>query len=701
MPEKCIKPATPAHNKVFLKDLSKDLKKNSIKPYRANNSQKHHSVMKTEPCPNNAQQKTYSTKVEKAKDAASYIKEVLAILLEVMNTPWAKKARREGSQFIDVAVTNIIATSSYGERLMRIRDRYVDKHKLDPTHCNDELFVNNVLSPYCTRFFKQGLNYINKYIINTGITICTKDSIKNSYQTTFNKGFINLHVDWEVFDEFVKNLTIPNVLEYVRSEEELRIAMSNFKKFVDAAIEKNGSYDKKTVIAYYTARAKYRHNNEVCPFDSIDDFVNAQNKDKKESEQKKKLATDIRKRNNSRLYTEKDDELINEHNKNADEMHKFNNIKTGMRFCNALSSMSSDARHAWHDNTYGNGQNTTVEFDINGSMPTMANALANGGIMRDDSKDIYLYIVEKVMKTIHNRELTQDEINYFYMRIRDGIKVQVLSIMNVVGYKYRAINHSQIANQYFKNKSRNYIMTRRAHNEHSQMTRLFNFFRLNVLNYEDHRTYEKAMYDVIINDICGGIRINCMYFAFENKVNLRLLANCAKRGDKNVSVTYDAYKSSKLSKDEIKSIFCESLKEMYDDCVKNNIPLTDKELKYVVNYTPWVMKNLYVEDDITEASIYNSKKAIYAGKYKDIAVCFDPTKEIYYTMKGSIKELLSQLNYDYDVVITKNTIKLDDVEIIKPLKYSMYGNLLSNIARELHNGAYTPESYSMTVIMKY
>lgn len=696
--EKCIKFATPPHNDKYLKELYKELMKTTAQPYRVIDSPLHISVFTAKPCSNNKQQKTYITKVIKPRDGASYIKEMFICIFEVMNTPWAKRARKEESEFVNVAITNIIATSLYGARLMKIRDRYVDKHKLDAYHNNDELFVNKVLSPYCARFFKQGLNYINKYIVNTGITICSRDSIKEDYQTKFDNGFINLHVDWEVFDEFVKNLTIPNVLEYVRSEEELRIAMGNFKKFVDEAVEKNGSYSKKDIIAYYTARARYQHNNEIPPFDNIDDFIEAQNKDIKESEQKKKLATDIRKRNNSRLYTEKDDELINEHIKNADEMHKYNNTKTGMRFCNNVSLMPSDARLTWHDNTYGDGQNTTVEFDINGSMPTMANALANNGVMRNDSKDIYLYIVEKVMKDIHNRELTQDEIDYFYTHIRDKIKVQVLSIMNVIGYKYRAVNHSQIANQYFKNKLRGYTMTRRAHNEYNQMTRLLSFFRLKVSSYEDHQKYEKAMYDVIINDICGGMRINCMYFAFENKVNIRFLAKCAEYGDKNVSVTYDAYESSKLSIDMLKYIFRESLKDMYDNCVENNIPLTDKELKYTVNYTPWVMKNLYVEDDIAEANIYNSKKTIYAGKYKGIAVCFDPTKKVYYTMKGSINELLSQLNYNYDVVITKNAIKLNDTEVIKPLKYSMYGNLLGNIARELHNEVYTPESYNMTVI---
>lgn len=698
--EKCIKHVTPAYNEAFLTNVEKELKKDSVEPYRANNSTRHVSVMKAEPCPNNKQQKIYSTKVEKAKDAASYIKEVLSTLFEVMNTPWAKRARKEGSQFINVAITNIIATSPYGGRLICIRDRYTDKHKLDAYHNNDELFINKILSPYCTRFFKQGLNYINKYIVNTGITICSRNSIKKDYKTYFNNGFINLHIDWEVFDEFVKNLTIPNVLEYVRSEEELRIAMGNFKKFVDAAIEKNGSHSKKDIIAYYTARARYHHNNELFPFDNIDDFINAQNKDKKEAEQKKKLATDIRKRNNGRLYTEKDNELINEHIENADEMHKYNNTETGMRFCNNASSMSSDARLTWHDNTYGDGLGKTVEFDINGSMPTMANALANGGVMRDDSKDIYLEIAEKAMENINNRKLTEDEIEFFYAYIRDRIKIQVLTVMNVVGYQFRAFNNNQIAIQYYNNKSKDYIMTRRAHVEFNQMNKLFNFFKLNVANYEDHLKYEKTMYNIIIDDICGGIRINCMYFAFENKVNIRLLAKCAEYGDKNVSVTYDAYESSKLSVDMIKYIFRESLKEMYDDCIKNNIPLTDKELKYTVNYTPWVMKNLYVEDDITEANIYNSKKTIYAGKYKSVAVCFDPAKGVYYTMKGSIEELLSQLNCNYDVVITKNAIKLNDVEVIKPLKYSMYGNLLGNIARELHNEVYTPESYNMTVVAK-
>lgn len=699
--EKCIKFATPPHNGEYLKKLYKELEKTSVQPYRANYSPLHVSVFTAKPCPNNKQQKTYSTKVIKPSDGASFVKEMLTYIIEAMNTSWAKKARKEESEFVNVAITNIIATSPYGDRMMKIRERYVDKHKLDAHHNNDEIFVNEILSLYCTRFFKQGLKYVNKYVVNTGVEILTKDKIKNERKTKFDNGYINLRVDWDIFDEFVKNLTIPNVLEYVRSENELRVAMSNFKRFVNAAIEKNCSYDRDVIIAFYTAKARYHHNNELFPFDNIEAFVEAQNKDKKESEQKKKLATDIRKRNNSRLYTEEDYKLINEHKKYADEMHKFNNIETGMRFCNALSSMSSDARHAWHDNTYGDGLGTTVEFDINGSMPTMANALANDGIMRDDSKDIYLYIVEKAMKNIHNRELTQDEIDFFYTHIRDEIKTQVLSIMNVVGYKYRAINHNLIANQYFKNKSRNYTMTRRAHNEHSLMTRLFNFFSLNILNYEDHHKYEKAMYDVIINDICSGIRINCMYFAFENKVNLRLLAKCAERGDKNVSVTYDAYISSKLSKDEIRRIFRESLKEMYDDCIDNNIPLTDKDLKYTVNYTPWVMKNLYVEDDITEANIYNSKKTVYAGKYKGVAVCFDPAKGVYYTMKGSIEELLSQLNCDYDIVITKNAIKLDDVEVIKPLKYSMYGNICGNIARELHNEVYTPESYSMTVITKY
>lgn len=696
--KKCIKFATPPHNNEYLKKLYKELEKTCVQPYRTIDSPLHISVFTAEPCSNNKQQKTYSTKVIKPRDGASYIKEMFICIFEVMNTPWAKRARKEESKFVNVTVTNIIATSFYGARLMKIRERYVDKHKLDAYHNNDELFVNKVLSPYCARFFKQGLKYINKYIVNTGITVCSRDSIRNDYQTKFDNGFINLHVDWEVFDEFVKNLTIPNILEYVRSEEELRIAMGNFKKFVDEAIEKNGSHSKKDIVAYYTAKAKHYHNNEIFPFDNIDDFVEAQNKDKKESEQKKKLATDIRKRNNSRLYTEKDYKLVNEHNKSADEMHKYNNTETSMRFCNKVSLMSSSDRLAWYDNMYGDGQGTTVEFDINGSMPTMANAIANDGIMRDDSKDIYLYIVEKVMKDIHNRELTQDEIDFFYAYIRDEIKTQVLTTMNTTGYKYRAFKRSQIANQYSKNRSKDYTMTRRAHNEYNLMTRLFNFFKLNALSHEDQLKYEKAMYDVIINDICGGIRINCMYFAFENKVNIRLLAKCAEYGDKNVSVTYDAYRSSKLSIDTLRCIFREVLKDMYDDCVKNNIPLTDKELKYTVNHTPWVMKNLYVEDDITEANIYNSKKTIYAGKYKDVAVCFDPTKKVYYTMKGSINKLLSQLNHSYDVVITKNAIKLDGVEVIKPLKYSMYGNLLGNIARELHNEVYTPESYNMTVI---
>lgn len=699
--ERCIKFVTPPHNDKYLKGLCKELMKTTTQPYRAIDSPLHISVFTAKPCPNNKQQKTYSTKVIKPSDGASFVKETLTCIVEAMNTPWAKRARKEESEFVNVAITNIIATSPYGNRIMKIRERYVDKHKLDAHHNNDEIFVNEILSLYCTRFFKQGLKYINKYIVNTGVEILTKDKIKNERKTKFDNGYINLRVDWEVFDEFVKNLTIPNVLEYVRSEVELKTDMSSFKHFVNTAIEKNGSYGRDIIIAFYTAKARYHHNNELFPFDSIEAFVEAQNKYKKESEQKKKLATDIRKRNNSRLYTEEDYKLIDEHKKYADEMHKFNNTETGMRFCNNVSLMPSDVRLTWHDNTYGDGLGTTAEFDINGSMPTMANAISNDGIMRDDSKDIYLQIVEKVMKSVHNRELTQDEIDFFYMYIRDEIKVQVLSVMNVVGYKYRAFNHTQIILQYLENKSKGYTMTRRAHVEYNKMVRLFSFFKLNYACYDDHLKYEKAMYDIIINDICGGIRINCMYFAFENKVNLRLLAKCAERGDKNVSVTYDAYESSKLSEDEIKHIFCESLKEMYDDCVKNNIPLTDKELKYTVNCTPWVMKNLYVEDDITEANIYNSKKTVYAGKYKDVAVCFDPTKEVYYTMKGSIEELLARLNYDYDVVITKNAIKSDNVEAIKPLKYSMYGNICGNIARELHNEVYTPESYSMTVITKY